>query len=94
MTTLSILLGLLLAAYGIIFKRIMARIQKLEDEEKPDYSRISTRLKTVEDDYKDMRRRQDNLEPVLTDIKSTLSKVEEAISWFKKLGDWNNNNRK
>ena len=85
MDTTSTLFGLVLMAYGWIFRSTIARIKKIEDkpERKCHYPEVNERIISFGKKTVAIEKRQDNLQPVLMDIKATLAELKEAIKWIK-----------
>lgn len=82
---MSMLVGLVLAAYAWIFKNLTDRLKKVEAREDPvcHYPEINEKIISHDREIKDLKNSQDKMRPVLMDINKTLGELKEAISWIK-----------
>jgi len=95
---ISTLIGMLLVAYGFIFRSVLLRIKKTEDDielverRKPEHSCIYPNLNNiVEEVYNTIMKRIEKIEkeqadtrPILVDIRTRLMEVHTDIQWLKK----------
>lgn len=74
---ITIGIGMLLAAYGFIFRSQLDRIKELEKRPLCDRQSCLIRFGKIED-------KQDKLEPILTEIRETLASLKPIIDFLKK----------
>lgn len=94
-SVVQFLIGLLLAAYGWIFKQNNDRLKAVEGKPEYDMTKVDNRLLKLEArpacryteikervDKVDMR--LDKFEPHLIEIKTKLASIEETLVWLKR----------
>lgn len=74
-TIITILVGLVLTAYGFIFKKIEKRIATIEERPRCRF-KLDDRIIKLEETHKD-------LEPVLLQIQTHLARIETTLEFLK-----------
>jgi len=74
-TLVSVLIGLVLTAYGFIFNSILSRIKKVEERPECDASSCRKRFEKIENE-------QSNINPVFLEIKERLAGIEATLKFL------------